>query len=51
MISPTRGAALLGARGPQERITAKVDTALGRLLVLVENYPQLRSNARAPFTA
>jgi LemA protein len=39
-------AALLGARNPQERIAAngQLDNALGRLLVIVENYPQLRSN-------
>jgi len=39
-------AALLGARTPQERMAAnaQLDTALGRLLVIVENYPQLKSN-------
>jgi LemA protein len=39
-------AALLGARSPQERIAAngQLDNALGRLLLVVENYPQLRSN-------
>lgn len=39
-------AGLLNARGPQERIEAnnRLDSALGRLLVVVENYPQLRSN-------
>jgi LemA protein len=39
-------AALLFARGPQEKIAAngQLDSALGRLLVVVENYPQLRSN-------
>lgn len=39
-------AGLLNARGPQERINAnaQLDSALGRLLVVVENYPQLRSN-------
>jgi LemA protein len=38
--------ALLGARSPAEKIAAngQLDSALGRLLVVVENYPQLRSN-------
>jgi LemA protein len=39
-------AALLGARSPQEAIAAngQLDGALGRLLLIVENYPQLKSN-------
>src|SRR5262249_33542088 len=39
-------AGLLNARNPQEAIeaNARLDGALGRLLVIVENYPQLRSN-------
>jgi LemA protein len=39
-------AALLGARTPEEKIeaNARIDSALGRLLVVVENYPQLKSN-------
>ena len=38
--------ALLSARSPAEKIAAngQLDSALGRLLVVVENYPQLRSN-------
>ncbi len=39
-------AALLGAQTPAARIAANgsLDGALGRLLAIVENYPQLRSN-------
>jgi LemA protein len=39
-------AAMMGAKTPQEKIAAngQLDSALGRLLVVVENYPQLRSN-------
>jgi LemA protein len=39
-------ASLLSARNPQERIAAnnQLDGALGRLLAISENYPQLRSN-------
>jgi len=39
-------AALLGARNPAEKIAANgaLDSALGRLLVIVENYPQLKSD-------
>src|SRR3954462_5432363 len=38
--------ALLSAGTPQQRIAAngQLDNALGRLLAIVENYPQLRSN-------
>jgi len=38
--------ALLSAGTPQDKIAAnrQLDGALGRLLVVVENYPQLRSN-------
>jgi len=39
-------AQMAGARTPAERIAAgqAMDTALGRLLVVVENYPELRSS-------
>jgi LemA protein len=39
-------AALMGARSPQGKIDAnnRLDTALGRLLVVVENYPNLKAN-------
>lgn len=38
--------ALLNARGPQEKIDAngRLDSAIGRLLLVVENYPNLKSN-------
>ena len=38
--------ALLSARSPADRIAAnqQLDGALGRLLLVVENYPQLKSN-------
>ena len=38
--------ALLGAQAPADRIAAnaQLDGALGRLLAIAENYPQLRSN-------
>jgi LemA protein len=39
-------AALLGAQTPHDKIAAngQLDGALGRLLAIVENYPQLKSN-------
>src|ERR1700730_17955392 len=39
-------AAMIGAKTPAEKIaaTGQLDSALGRLLVIVENYPQLKSN-------
>ena len=39
-------AALIGAKTPTDKIAAngQLDSALGRLLVVVENYPQLKSN-------
>jgi len=39
-------AALLGAKTPEDKIAAngQLDGAIGRLLVVVENYPQLKSN-------
>jgi len=39
-------AALLGAKTPADKIAAngQLDGALGRLLLIVENYPQLKSN-------
>src|SRR4029077_14978708 len=38
--------ALLNAKTPEDKIAAngQLDSALGRLLVVVENYPQLKSN-------
>jgi LemA protein len=38
--------ALLSARNPQEKIEAnsRLDSAIGRLLVIAENYPQLKAN-------
>jgi len=45
MIADAR-ARMAGARTPAEGIQAgqAMDTALGRLLVVIENYPQLKSN-------
>src|SRR3954463_11461894 len=39
-------AQMAGARTPQEKINAsnQLDSALGRLLVVVENYPNLKAN-------
>lgn len=39
-------AAMMGAKTPQEKIDAntRLDGALGRLMVLVENYPNLKAN-------
>jgi LemA protein len=39
-------AAMAGAKSPAEKIGAnsQIESALGRLLVVVENYPQLKSN-------
>jgi len=39
-------AALVGAKSPADKIAAngQLDSALSRLLVVVENYPQLKSN-------
>jgi LemA protein len=39
-------AALVGAKSPTDKIAAngQLDSALSRLLVIVENYPQLKSN-------
>lgn len=39
-------AAMMGARSPQERIAAnqQIESALGRLFVVVENYPNLKAN-------
>lgn len=39
-------AALIGAKTPSDKIAAngQLDSALNRLLVIVENYPQLKSN-------
>src|SRR5580692_5416277 len=39
-------AAMMGAKTPSDKIAAngQLDSALSRLLVIVENYPQLKSN-------
>src|ERR1700687_4099886 len=39
-------AAMIGAKTPADRMAAngQIDSALGRLMVIVENYPQLKSN-------
>ncbi len=39
-------AAMMGAKTPADKIAAngQLDTALSRLMVIVENYPQLKSN-------
>jgi LemA protein len=39
-------AGMLNAQGPQAKMAAngKLDSAIGRLLLLTENYPQLRSS-------
>jgi LemA protein len=39
-------AAMTGAQTPQQKITAnnQIDSALGRLMVVVENYPNLKAN-------
>jgi LemA protein len=39
-------AAMMGAKSPQEKIDAngRLDSALGRLFVVVENYPNIKAN-------
>jgi len=39
-------AAMMGAKSPADKIAAngQLDSALSRLMVIVENYPQLKSN-------